>query len=70
MSEQVDIKSIDNRDQYTTWLWINDHQYVEVNPVDLLRNMIENLPEIEQPPLMKIVKKLEGYQGDLILTEG
>ena len=38
----VTVTCTDNRDQGTTWLWINESEYVEVNPVDLMGNMIEN----------------------------
>lgn len=36
---------LDNRDQGTTWIWIDDIRttpYVEVNPIELYENMIEN----------------------------
>lgn len=59
MKEQVDIKSTDNRDPHTTWLWINDRQYVEVNPIELVYNVIENLPEEEQPELTKLIEELD-----------
>lgn len=39
--ERVDVTEVDNRDQGATWLWIGD-DYVEVDPVELISNMIEN----------------------------
>lgn len=39
--ERYDVQSIDNRDPSTTWLWIGD-DYVEVNPFELIENMVEN----------------------------
>jgi len=41
MAEQYDVQDVDNRDQRTTWLWITQ-DYVEVDPIDLMENMIEN----------------------------
>jgi hypothetical protein len=41
----IPILDTDNRDDSTTWLWINQREYVEVNPKELMENMIENLPE-------------------------
>ena len=34
---------VDNRDSRTTWLWINQTEYVEIDPVALMNNMLENL---------------------------
>jgi len=45
----VPIKSVDNRDERTTWLWLNELQYVEVDPVDIYNNMLENCQE--DPPV-------------------
>lgn len=39
---QAPIVVMDNRDQNTTWLWLNETDYVEVDPADLYRNMVEN----------------------------
>jgi hypothetical protein len=39
---QVEVESTDNRDVNTTWLWIEPNAYVEVDPVDLLLNALEN----------------------------
>ena len=40
------VRSTDNRDDSTTWLWLDSDcgEYVEVNPTDLYDNMLENLP--------------------------
>lgn len=48
MVKEVPVVETDNRDPRTTWLWINDKEYVEVDPYDLVENSIENLPEEEQ----------------------
>lgn len=32
----------DNRDPNTTWIWINDNEYVEINIAELVDNMIQN----------------------------
>ena len=38
----VDIKEWDNRDPSETWLWIDKHRYISVDPVEMIENMIEN----------------------------
>ncbi|MEE8599428.1 MAG: hypothetical protein V3S69_08010 [Dehalococcoidales bacterium] len=38
----VPITETDNRDSGTTWLWISWEDYIEVNPVELINNVIEN----------------------------
>ncbi len=38
----VAITEWDNRDPATTWLWIDKVRYIEVNPVELIANMVEN----------------------------
>ncbi len=41
MGTRVDL--VDNRDARTTWLWIDgETRFIEVDPIDLLVNMIEN----------------------------
>lgn len=40
----ISILDVDNRDDKTTWLWINQREYVEIDPSDLMLNMIQNLP--------------------------
>lgn len=42
--KRLEIKEIDNRDEVTTWLWIDDGHYIEVNPRELLHNAHENNP--------------------------
>jgi len=34
----------ENRDVETTWLWIGQGRYVDVNPFELLQKALENLP--------------------------
>jgi len=41
---EIPVKKIDNRDPYTTWLWIDKVHYVEVNIIELFTNAIENAP--------------------------
>lgn len=41
---QRDVVQVDNRDDRTTWLWISDTEYVEVDIPDLLENSLENNP--------------------------
>ncbi len=38
----VPITEWDNRDPSETWLWIDQHRYVCVDPVEMIENMIEN----------------------------
>ena len=45
MRTSVPVTEVDNRDNRTTWLWINESQYVEIDPVDLVENMIDNCAE-------------------------
>jgi hypothetical protein len=42
---------VDNRDQRTTWLWIGGYgnQYLEVDPIELIENMVENCIDDENP---------------------
>ena len=51
--ERVEVTELDNRDTRTTWLWIGD-DYIEVDPVELIQNVIENcthwLKDHEQGP--------------------
>ncbi len=37
------VVEVDNRDSRTTWLWIGVSDYVEIDPIDLLENMLENV---------------------------
>lgn len=36
------VKELDNRDHNTTWVWTGENNFVEVNPVELFQNMVEN----------------------------
>ena len=38
---------VDNRDPRTTWLWISPTEYIEVDPINLVTNMVENCFEPE-----------------------
>lgn len=40
---RVEVKEVDNRDFRTTWLWIDDDHYIEVDPLELLENAIDNI---------------------------
>ena len=55
------VDTVDNRDSRTTWLWINgDTEYIEVDPVDLIENMIENCTQVITDP---------EYKGDVTSDE-
>jgi len=46
LPERYDIKELDNRDSDTTWIWLDGTDtpsYVEVDPIELFTNMLENL---------------------------
>ena len=43
-NKRVPITELDNRGPDTTWIWINEHEYVEVNPTELYENMVRNNP--------------------------
>lgn len=60
LSRSIEVQCVDNRDFRTTWVWIDDNKYVEIDPLDLVRNAIENLPEDEQAPLLDALRTLEG----------
>ena len=47
---ELDITGIDNRDTSTTRLNLSDGSYIEVNPVELMGNAIENT---DNPVLMQ-----------------
>lgn len=50
---------LDNRDLHTTWLWLNTKEYVEVDPVDLLKNAIENLSPEERVKFHSLYLELD-----------
>ena len=37
-----EVRRVDSRDDHTTWLWISDDEYIEVDPVELHHNMLMN----------------------------
>ncbi len=45
-----EVTEVDNRDSRTTWLWISPQQYVEVDPIELIQNMIENCAHVITDP--------------------
>ena len=47
MNKEVPVVNIDNRDAGTTWLWISETEYVEVNLQELSQNAAENNPTDE-----------------------
>lgn len=66
--DHFEVETIDNRDSRTTRLWIvlpdGKRAYIEVDPIDLLDNMIQNLPEeaahlLEHEPFV-IVQVIES----------
>ena len=52
---ELDVLGTDNRDINTTVLKLSDGNYVEVNPVELMENAIENT---DNPTLMQQFKTL------------
>jgi hypothetical protein len=58
---RTSIDLIDNRDQMTTWLWINgETEYIEVDPIELMTNMVENchhVPFIDRESFLTHVMK-------------
>jgi len=59
MTKHVKVESVDNRDFRTTWLWLDGSHYVEVDPIDLVENAVENLPEEEQEHYSGLLKNLK-----------
>jgi len=55
MKKERTIVEIDNRDDRTTWLHLEDGSYVEVDPIELFINMLEN----NYPHKDEFVAKLE-----------
>lgn len=58
-TKHVKVESVDNRDFRTTWLWLDGSHYVEVDPIDLVENAVENLPEEEQEHYSGLLKNLK-----------
>ena len=58
---------VDNRDNRTTWLWIGGygHQYIEIDPVDLVENMIENVQGYIEDPETETDVTMTELQGAL-----
>lgn len=50
MRRHIPVVQVDNRDSRTTWLWTSDWEYVEVDPVELIENMIENCAHVITDP--------------------
>lgn len=42
MFRRRDIYAMNNRDEDTTWIWLNREEYIVVNPHKIMANMIEN----------------------------
>lgn len=59
MTRRVPIENTDNRDFRTTWLWLDGSRYIEVDPIDLVQNAVENLPEEEQEHYSGLLKNLK-----------
>ncbi len=47
-----EVTEVDNRDSRTTWLWISSNQYIEVDPIDLIKNMVENCAHVITDPTL------------------
>ena len=59
IAEQYNIGDVDNRDTNTTWLWLDGTatpSYVEVDPVELFLNMLENADPEEADKIMEHVE--------------
>lgn len=56
---KLEVSNIDNRDYRTTWLWVSGARYIEVDPIELVANAVENLPEEEQEHYSGLLKNLE-----------
>jgi len=54
--------SIDNRDIITTWLVMDNGDYIEVDPWKLVINAIENL---DPPGMEQLIEKLNAYKETL-----
>ena len=70
------VVTTDNRDERTTWLHLNpiegvNPEYVEVNPAELFRNMLENNLDVDQfDRLVNILELLvEDYRGENVHPE-
>jgi len=44
MNVRRTVVELDNRDQSETWLWLEDGSRVEVDPIELFENLLENMP--------------------------
>lgn len=47
-----EVTEVDNRDSRTTWLWISNEQYIEVDPIELIQNMVENCAHVITDPTL------------------
>ncbi len=60
LQKHREVIEVDNRDERTTWLWISRSDYIEVDPVDLIGNMIENCRP-EPMNLLEVLKRVLGF---------
>lgn len=62
MTKRADILKTDNRDLTTTWLWTDNHKFIEVNPWDLVKNALENHHDTPVTTLaLTVIERLEHY---------
>jgi len=65
LPEQYDIKELDNRDSNTTWIWLDGTDtpsYVEVDPIELFQNMLENLDPEDADEVIERVLTFQTYR--------
>ena len=70
LQKRVTDVTVDNRDPSATWLWISKSDYVEIKPLDLVENMVENcLPwileetDVDEVDLMNALAVLKRATG-------
>jgi hypothetical protein len=62
---KLNVVDTDNRDSRTTWLLLEDGNFVEVDPYELLLNVVENIFD-ESPklnPAMKLMAQIKEVLG-------
>lgn len=65
--ERYDVRETDNRDTNTTWLWLDGTStpsYVEVDPIDLFVNMVDNLDPDDKDEVIERVLLQLGCMGN------
>ncbi len=70
LRNRQEVVQVDNRDPGATWLWLSLSDFVEIDPVDLVENMIENCRQwiieeagvdaIDLERALKVLKRASG----------